>query len=686
MAKQKKKNKKPSEQPVQKTIVPELAVKPGIFSFLPDFRSQAIFIILLGAIFYFNTLQNTYCLDDDIIVVKNQYVQSGFSGIKDIMSKDAFDSFYRQMNASKDQLSGGRYRPLSIVTFAMEQGLFGETNGQRLGEITDTLGKFSFADPLQNKRIVTEQSNLVASSLESNLHIAPIRHFVNVALFILSMVVLLNLLRNYFFKDNPDLAFLAVILFTIHPLHTEVIANVKSRDEIMSFLFICLTFIYAFRWQEKKETKTLVKAAACYFLALLSKEWGITLIVLIPMALYIFKKEDLRKSISAGVPFLMVALVYILIHIKFVPFGKGTGDADVMNNPYIAASKVQQLATKIFVLSKYLYLLFVPVALSADYSNNTIHFRSFADPDVWLSLIIHVSMIVAAIMLLRKRHFLSFALFFYLGNLLLVSNFVFNVGATMGERLIYHSSFGFVIIVAWALLELAKRISAENAKKVFVYALLVPVIALCGFRTIDRNADWKSDHTLFIHDAKVVPESVMANGNAGKSFIEMSEEAMQNKDTALFERDLDSATFYLKRSFKANPNYYIGYVNLGFISFKRRDYEKCEEYWNIAAATFPRAGHANFWKDKDDALSLQYYNLGMQAGAKKDFVTAEKYLAKAVKYSPNNSVYWADYGGANYELKNLQKALDCWTKALQINPNDQSARGGYKALSGKDWK
>ena len=126
MAKQKKKQKRSTAQDEHK-IVPELAQKPSLFSFLPDFRSQAIFIVLLGAIFYFNTIQDQYCLDDDIIVVKNQYVQSGFSGIKDIMSKDAFDSFYRQMQASKDQLSGGRYRPLSIVSFAIEQSLFGET-------------------------------------------------------------------------------------------------------------------------------------------------------------------------------------------------------------------------------------------------------------------------------------------------------------------------------------------------------------------------------------------------------------------------------------------------------------------------------------------------------------------------------------------------------------------------------
>ena len=686
MSKQKKKRYYPSDTPVQKAFVPELAKKPSIFSFLPDFRAQAIFVILLGSIFYFNTVQNKYCLDDDIIVVKNQYVQSGFSGIKDIMSKDAFYSFYNQMNAPKDQLAGGRYRPLSIVTFAIEQSFFGETNGQRIGEIRDTLNRFTFADPKQNVRISKELGDLEASMIASNGNVAYARHFVNVALFILSMVVLLNLLRNYFFKNNPDLALLAVILFTIHPLHTEVIANVKSRDEIMSFLFICLTFIYVFRWQEKKERKLVWIAMACYFLALLSKEWGITMVVMIPVALYIFKEQTVEKVIYAALPFLAVAILYFALRVHFVGFGGAVKSDEVLNNPYMFATKAQKIATKFFVLGKYLYLLFVPLVLSADYSYNTIHYRSFSDWDALLAIAIHVAMIVIAFSLLKKRHFLAFAILFYLGNLVLVSNFFFDVGATMGERLIYHSSFGFVLFIAWGLITISEKITAENMKKAFVFALLVPLIILCGFRTIERNADWRNDHTLFIHDAKVVPESVMANGNAGKSFIEMSDEAKNDKDSILSEQYLDSAAVYLKRSFKNHPKYYIGYLNMGYIAYRRKDYAKCEEYWNTAAAEFPRENHANFWKPYDDPLSAIFHDMGNAAGLKRDFVTAEKYLGKAVKYSPNNSTYWADYGGANYELKNFQKALDCWTHALQINPNDQGSRGGYKALSGKDWQ
>ena len=89
-----------------------------------DFRTQALVLVLVGLVFYFNSFFNEFALDDGIVIIKNEYVQQGIGGLGKIFTKDAYDSFYRQMNA-KDQLSGGRYRPLSIATFALEQEVIG---------------------------------------------------------------------------------------------------------------------------------------------------------------------------------------------------------------------------------------------------------------------------------------------------------------------------------------------------------------------------------------------------------------------------------------------------------------------------------------------------------------------------------------------------------------------------------
>src|SRR5207253_3247369 len=127
----------------------------------------------------------------------------------------------------------------------------------------------------------------------------------------------------------------------------------------------------------------------------------------------------------------------------------------VLNNPYMFATNPERWATKIAILARYLTLLFYPHPLSSDYSYNAIPYTQFNDPKVWLSLVLHASMIAATIVFFIRRNVLAFALAFYLTHLFLVSNFVMDIGATMGERLVYHSSFGFALAIAmlcgWAI-------------------------------------------------------------------------------------------------------------------------------------------------------------------------------------------------------------------------------------------
>src|SRR4051812_7290690 len=103
-----------------KTVVLEKKTGPG-FS---DFRIQSFLLVIIGFLLYSNSLFNEYALDDGPIIRDNDYVQEGFRGIPKIFKTDSYDSFYKKMGSGQ-QLSGGRYRPLSAVTFAVEQQLFG---------------------------------------------------------------------------------------------------------------------------------------------------------------------------------------------------------------------------------------------------------------------------------------------------------------------------------------------------------------------------------------------------------------------------------------------------------------------------------------------------------------------------------------------------------------------------------
>src|SRR6185503_709919 len=66
-------------------------------------------------------------------------------------------------------------------------------------------------------------------------------HLVNVLLYALSAFVLYKVLRRIFAGYHSLLSFAATLLFIAHPLHTEVVSNIKSLDEIASFLFALVT-------------------------------------------------------------------------------------------------------------------------------------------------------------------------------------------------------------------------------------------------------------------------------------------------------------------------------------------------------------------------------------------------------------------------------------------------------------
>ncbi len=655
-----KKKNKPRPQPVQplpqapKVEMPPVQdpVQDNKFS-LSGFRMQALIIAVLGFVFYFNTFQNDYALDDGIIIAKNQYVQQGFKGIPDIMGKDAFSSFYSSFNAD-NQLTGGRYRPLSIVTFAVEQELWG--SGIDYSKVATAYG--------------------VISPQEAGfIHLMHIRHVVNVLLFILSVVVLLYLFRVVLFRQQPWAAFIAALLFTIHPLHTEVVANVKSRDEIMSLLFICLTLIAAYRYAELKKVKWLLLSLLWFALALLSKEYAITLVVLIPMMLYLTGKASLPNSIVRVLPYLPLLLLYGYLRYSIVGDKQDDADTEVLTNPYLYASATEVVASKMGILLRYLQLLIFPHPLSSDYSYRQIPYIGMGDPRFIISVLVYGGMILAFVKLFLRKHMLAFAIAFYLGNLALVSNMFFNVGAPMGERLVYHSSVGFVMVVGYLLVMLYQRSKNPAAARMGIAAALGLVVVLSAFKTIARNADWKNDHTLFLKDVQTAPNSVVTNANAGACYIGMSDLA---KDTVLRRRYLDTSLMYLNKTLAMHHTFATGYLNRGVVYFKLGQIEAAKKNFDSLKIVFP---HYPTLPQLYNLIGNYYVTLGYNGyGKLGKYPEAMAIFRKGLEADPTNADLWYNVGGAAFSMQQYDTAYNAWATALRYNPQHQLAQKGFAAV------
>ncbi len=589
---------------------------------------QLVIISLMAALLYSNTLFNGFALDDGMVIIENKFVKKGVSGIPDIL---AHDSFYGSIGDSKN-LNGGRYRPLSLIAFATEISLFGND--------------------------------------------AFTHHLFNILYYTLTAVILLLFLRKFIFKHHPAAALVAALIFTIHPIHTEAVANIKSRDEIFSLLFLLLTLYFLLEYITVSKKQIHILLSVCFYaLALLSKENGITFIVIIPATLYFFSGKKPVAIARHSIPYWVVAVFYLLLRFAVLP-GNQKEITEVMDNPYVLATAAEKYATIFYVLFRYVQLLFWPHPLTYDYSYNQIAYQDFSSAYVWLSLLLHFLLLALMITGWKKKDIVSWCLLFYLSGMFIVSNLLINIGAPMAERFLFQATVPFSILMTEAGRRSWLRWKTTDAIKVSVaLVLLLPVVALSSFTVIGRNTIWKSNETLFLHDVTISSKSARANTYAGVSMIKLCDEATSDTTKRIFAQQ---AIDYFKVAESIKKNYITTLLNMG-VAYSRLDsVEAAEEAWSRARIVDP---HNSNFIAYDKYLGEIYYQLGMQSAGKKELTNCITYLEKAVKYAPGNATAWYNLGGAYFTTGQMVKAKSCWQQTLKLDPKQQDAANGLRALS-----
>lgn len=602
-----------------------------VFKF--SFVQQAIILLCVAFGFYFNSLYNQYALDDGIVIKQNHYVQEGLRGIPQILASDSYQSLYDEMHSSQ-MLAGGRYRPLSEVLFAVEHQFFGD-------------------NPF-------------------------VGHLLNVMYFLCCVFLLFYFLSKCFFIRMPggnDIAFLATFLFAIHPIHTEVVANVKSSDELLSLLFILLTLIFVYKNAIKRKIKYVLYGSASLFLALLSKEYGVIMIVIIPLFLHIAVKKKISSALKDTIPYLGILILYFIMRIHAVGLIHHHVDlTDPAVNPYANASSAEKLASEVFILGKYLFMLFIPYPLCCDYSYKQIPYHHFSQPIVWLSSIIYMAIIIWAVWFVFKKNILSVLVLFFLLSILLISNFLVDVGATMAERFLFHASVGFTALLAFGIVKITSTIPLPRRRMIYA-ACLTCITTLCCVETIARNAQWKDNFTLFTHDVYIANNSFLVNGNAGSYMIDYAE---KQGDTSKIIPITRSALVYLHKAVQINYRYINGYLNLG-LAYAVLDVPDSARA-NADFAKYLNPNHP-FLKTEYHLIAVRYYNRGVAAGNAGNRNLAADYIKKALQIDSTDAFTWYNFGEYYAKWHVRDSAKYCWLKALSINPNYKEAEFGLDSLN-----
>lgn len=612
------KKNKTSHKP--ETILP--AASENVFF---NLKNQLLITVLLAIGFYGNTIFNEYALDDIVSITGNKFTQKGFAGISTLFSKDSFYGYFGDSSG----LSGGRWRPLALVTFAIEYQFFGLN--------------------------------------------AQLSHLNNVLIYALTGVILLLFLRKFVFFQQPVLALLTTILFIIHPIHTEVVANIKSRDELLSFLFLILTLHFALSYLNHGKKKAhLLSGCLFYTLALLSKENGLTFIAIIPLTFYFFSTETIKKCLLDSLPFIAVACVYMLIRTSIVGFNYHRIQ-DVNISPLSDATTVQWWATVFLALGKYIQLLFFPHPLSADYSYNQIPYVDFTSIYVWFFLLAQIALLVIAFIYLKEKKLLSYGILFYFLSIFIVSNIVIDVGAILGERFVYQASLGFCICLVLVLDLIYKKMG--NIRKYTAITFLCIIILVSAGKTISRNNEWKNDQTLFLKDVQTCPNSVRTNIAAGTALIINA----QKEPDSLKKIDLlNQSIVYLEKALMISPRAADPVLNMGVAYFNMGNYEMAANMWKLAK----EKGRIAEVQQYEKSLSIHLMNKGLGWGDKKDFNKSIVYFYKAIETDSSNYEAWYNLGGAYYTITRYDSAAIAWERTLRLKPDYENAMRGLQAAKG----
>ena len=613
---------------------------------LPDWLKNSflhyLIIAVLGFALYANTLFHDFTQDDAIVIYDNIYTSQGIKGIPGLLKYDTFFGFFKEVGKEK-LVAGGRYRPFTPIMFAIENQVFG------------TLKLDAAGNP-----ILDERGNTI-------LKFPPfIGHFFNIIWYIVSGILMYLVIRRLLRSKGEMVSVLvalgASLLFMAHPIHTEAVANIKGRDEIIALVGSLGALYFTFKAFDSGKFIWSLLAAVLFFIGLMSKENAITFMVIIPLAFWFFTDSSVSNAIKSIIPLTASTFAFLVIRTSVIGMDSGGTPWELMNNPfikivngvYLPYSATEKLATILYTLGKYVQLLFAPITLTHDYYPYHVQTMTFGDVNVLLSFALYTAMAYFAVKGLKNKSVPAFGVWFFLLSLSIVSNIVFPIGTNMSERFMFMPSVGFCLALCYFLYSKLKNVGSYMA-------FLLVACALLGFKTVDRNKVWKDNFTLFTTDIKTSFRSAKLQNSVGGEF---TTKGAVVKDEKRRMDTLKMAIPYLKEAVRIHPKYRNAYLLMGNAYNYMKDYENSIQAYRECLKIDPT------YTEGKTNIALTLREAGKSAGERQDLAKAAAYLEEAYKYNPKDFETVRLLGVANAFSGNKEKAVEWFQRSVEIEPRN----------------
>jgi tetratricopeptide (TPR) repeat protein len=620
-----------------------------MLTYFKEFKTLFFTFFVISLMFYGNSLKNKYALDDDYITVTNfpekgkefipnhKLVSKGILGIPKIWkSRYAHDS-----EGAFD------YRPVTTSSFAIEYSLFGQ-------------------NPI-------------------------LSHLINIILYSLNVwllfCVLMKLLENYEYKFK--ISFLCSFIFLIHPAHTEVVNNLKCRDELLAFLFSLLALWYCLKSFEKQTFKNIILILLFLILGLLSKRTAIIFFAIIPLCFLFFRKINLKHIIATVISILVVQLVYVIIKNSVVT-EKAIRNFYHFENPLYTnpVSIFQKIIIGIKTLGFYIKFMIVPYPFRYYYGSNT--FDLSGEINIFFIIGILSLLLSAFFIYKQKNKLLTFSILLFLGSIAPFLNVLAPAPGVLGERFTYISSFGFSLIIAWIIAFKFKKISIQNVSQLYTKQLkyLLPVIFILMIYVWNRNSIWYNKITLFEKDIIHLNKSAKANSLLANEYFEMLRSPKKKySDQILIQKCIK----HYSQAVGNDSTFFSAYNNLGVVYYSYlNDIPNAKKYFSLGIRHRPLYSQAYenlgncFKQEKNEKKAFESYKTSIVINPKQytafiacyNLFFENKKFDKALKINlisqiqfPNTYELIAQEANCYLMKTDTIKALDKYQEAYNVNPN-----------------
>ncbi len=629
-------------------------------------RQLKVILIFIVLLVYGNSINNEYAIDDSIVTRGLSKIENGIADVPSI-----FNTRYIQ-DGDRDY----GYRPIVLLTFALEKEFFSGFPEDQTEEEKEKKDKLTQAN---------------------------ISHLINVVLYAFVAFFLFGFLKKLLVHNHVLIPFLITALFIVHPIHTEPVANIKSRDELLMLLFFILALEKILVFAREERLSQLIYCVLFAIVSILSKKSAFALIGVIPVVLF-FSGVPIKK-IAMGVGGFVLAFLCVLAMKKGLLSGGGKRGLLLYESPLVQEhSFVDRILLGAHCSGHYLKMLVFPKGMSFYYGYSEFQIPKWNSLVVWLSLIIHLPLAFFGVKFLLKRKVIGLGLILWIGVMLAYLNVLTPMVGVVADRFANVFSLGFVIsLVAGCAYLFKYDLDIENKEvappRKFI-GVLMALVVIGSIVTIDRNNDWERDLDLYRADIDNVPNSIKAHALIADCLFEA---LPRQKEPVKAKAMLEETIFHYERTIALDSNFKTAHNNLGTVYFDLlHQYDRAlpyfEKAYQLDTSNVSLAFNLARCHDLigDVASAEVYYRL---VTSKNDLNDQERKLAKmsysywnlmllkanrrpnmfdvntaAIKDFPQEPEFYLNLGNLYIGNRDTLVGMNYYEQGLKINPRNKRLR------------